>query len=48
MPKVTPFLLALGCSLEVGDHAKSIVELPVWVGIDFSFEFTVPCLCGAE
>ena len=48
MFKVAPFRLALGCGLEVGDHAKSVVELPVWVCIDISFEFTVPCFRGAE
>ncbi len=41
--KVTPFLLTPGRSPEVRDHAKSIVELPVWIGIAISFEFRVSC-----
>lgn len=45
--EITPFLLALGCSLEVGDDAESIIEFPIWVGIDISFEFRVSCMCRA-
>lgn len=47
-PKVTPFLLAFGRDLKIGDHAKGVVELHVWICIDVSFESTIPCSYRAE
>ena len=46
--EIAPFRLALGCSLEVGDQAESVIEFPIWVGIDISFEFRISYICVAE
>jgi hypothetical protein len=46
--EIAPFRLALGCSLEVGDQAEGVIELPIWIGIDISFELRVSCICVAE
>jgi hypothetical protein len=44
--EVAAFLLAFGCQLEVRDHAKIVVKLPIWVGINLSLKFSVLCMSG--
>ena len=39
--EVAAFLLAFGCQLEVRDHAKVVVKLPIWVGINLSLKSSV-------
>lgn len=46
MFEVAAFFLAFGCQLEVRGHAKIVVKLPIWVGINFSCKSSVLYMSG--